>query len=116
VFALGTTDTANLAKAPSGVSRRARIDLMMSIVGDDPVLWVNTKSLLTTGYWSDPWMQLWNAELREALKRYPNLHVYDWWSVAQRSWFSGDGVHYTSEGYRIRAFRIADALADAYPG
>ena len=114
VFALGTTDTANVA-AGSSVSRRFRIDAMMQIAAGEPVLWVNVRTLETSGSWADVHMQAWNAELTAATLRYPNLRVYDWWSVAQPAWFSADRVHYTPDGYRIRAQLIAEALAAAFP-
>ncbi|MBI5090419.1 MAG: hypothetical protein HZB15_16605 [Actinobacteria bacterium] len=115
VFALGTTDTANVA-AGSSVSRRTRIDMMMNLVAGAPVLWVNTRTLETTDPWGDRNMQAWNAELVAAATRYPNLRVYDWASAAQPGWFSADRVHYTPEGYRQRGHLIADALAAAFPG
>lgn len=114
VFALGTTDTANVAVG-SRTTRAARIDRMMSVVGDDPVLWVDVKSLVTSGAWSNANMQLWNAALAEAQARYPNLKIYDWASVVQDEWFSSDRIHYTSAGYAQRARLIADALAATYP-
>lgn len=115
VFALGTTDTANLALAPGGVSRRERIDRMMTVAAGEPVLWVNTRTTLSRGEWSDPWMQLWNSELRAAQSRWPNLEIYDWSSVALTRWFSSDGVHYTSDGYGWRGILIANALATTFP-
>ena len=115
VFALGTTDTANLALSPGGVSRRERIDRMMTVAAGEPVLWVNTRTIVTRGEWSNPWMQLWNQELRAAQSRWPNLEIYDWASAVQSAWFSGDGIHYTSDGYRWRAILIANALASRYP-
>ena len=115
VFALGTTDTANVAVG-SRTTRAARIDRMMSVVGDDPVLWVDVKSLVPSGAWSNANMQLWNQALTEATERYPNLKIYDWASVVQDEWFSSDRIHYTSAGYAQRAHLIADALATAYPG
>jgi hypothetical protein len=60
-------------------------------------------------------MALWNQALRQALPRYPNMRVYDWPAVARKSWFIGDGVHYTPNGYAHRAAGIADALAEAFP-
>jgi hypothetical protein len=115
VFALGTTDTANVA-AGSNVSRRTRIDMMMQLVDGAPVLWVDTRTLETSEPWGDQNMRAWNAELQAAVDRYPNLRVYDWASVALPEWFSSDKVHYTPDGYRHRAELIADALAAAFPG
>jgi hypothetical protein len=114
VLALGTTDTANIA-AGSGPGRAWRIDRMMSVIGDDPVLWVNVRTHVASGPWSSAAMQLWNDALAATAPNYPNIVIYDWASVAQRPWFSADAIHYTPEGYRIRAALIADALAVAFP-
>ena len=48
VLALGTNDTANI-DAGSTIGRMDRIEGMMSAIGDQPVLWVNLKSLLASG-------------------------------------------------------------------
>ena len=101
--------------AGSIVSRGARIDKMMSIIGNQPVLWVNAKTLLTNGAYSDANMQLWNQALYDACPRYPNMRIYDWHSVVQDSWFTADDIHYTSAGYAQRAHLFADALAHAFP-
>ena len=114
VFALGTTDTANVG-AGSDVSRRSRIDKMMALVNGDPVMWVTVRSLECCGAWSNSNMQAWNAELVAATSRYPNLRVYDWSTAADPAWFSADRIHYTVDGYRIRARLIADALAATFP-
>jgi hypothetical protein len=114
VFALGTTDTANVAVG-SNVGRSERIRRMMSVTGDDPVLWVDVRTLKTSGAWSDANMQLWNQALQEALPLWPSLRVYDWASAAQDGWFAADRIHYTSAGYAARAAMIADALAAAFP-
>ena len=34
---------------------------MMSVAAGDPVLWVDVKSLVASGAWSNANMQLWNA-------------------------------------------------------
>ena len=77
MLALGTTDTANVAVG-STVSRAARIDRMMSVIGNEPVLWVNVKTLVTTGAWSNPNMLLWDQALVAARAKYPNITIYDW--------------------------------------
>lgn len=114
VFALGTTDTANVG-AGSDVSRRSRIDKMMQLVNGDPVMWVTVRTLECCSVWSNANMQAWNAEVVAATARYPNLRIYDWAAVADPSWFSSDRVHYTPDGYRLRAHLIADALVTAFP-
>ncbi len=114
VFALGTTDTANVAVG-SNTTRRDRIDSMMAVADGGPVMWVKVKTLVRNGAWSNPNMELWNQELQAALARYPNLKLYDWPSVVQDPWFASDRIHYTSSGYAERARLIADALATTYP-
>ena len=114
VLALGTNDTADVAIG-SVVSRPARIRQMMSLIGGQPVMWVNVKSLLATGPYSEADMLAWNAALIRACARYPNMRVYDWASVVKNSWFISDGIHFTSRGYAARAHRIARALAAAFP-
>ena len=114
VIALGDNDTADV-HVGSTVSLPNRIARMMSAIGDQPVLWVNVKSLLTSGPYSQTNMQLWNRALLQACPRYPNMRAYDWGSAAQTSWFIRDGIHYTSAGYAARGRMIADALANAFP-
>jgi lysophospholipase L1-like esterase len=114
VLALGTNDTADVAIG-SVVSRPARIRQMMSLIGSQPVMWVNVKSLVATGPYSESDMLAWNAALIRACARYPNMRVYDWASVVKDNWFISDGIHFTSRGYAARAHRIARALATAFP-
>lgn len=116
VLALGTTDSANI-NAGANAPAAERIDTMMSIIGDDPVLWVNVKTLVGEGdAWANSGMVAWNAAVAEASGRYPNLRVYDWAAVVQDAWFQDDGIHYTSAGNVERARLIADALMATYPG
>ncbi len=114
MLALGTNDTADVAIG-SPVSRAARIREMMSLIGSQPVMWVNVKSLLATGPYSEADMLAWNAALIRACARYPDMRVYDWASMVKNGWFIPDGIHYTSAGYAARARRIARALAAAFP-
>jgi hypothetical protein len=79
------------------------------------VLWVNTKSLLTSGPYAEQNMQAWNDALVQACYFYPNMRVFDWASVAQDAWFIADGVHYNTPGYAERSRLIAQALARAFP-
>ena len=110
VFALGTTDSANVG-AGSNIDHATRIDRMMAVAGNDPVLWTKVKTLVPQGAWSNQNMQAWNRALDDATARYPNLRLLDWPAVVQDSWFSSDGIHYTSEGFAHRARLIADAVA-----
>lgn len=114
VIALGTNDTADVYIG-STVGRMTRIQRMMSVIGKQPVLWVNTKSLLDSGPYQEANMKLWNRTLLRACARYPNLQIFDWASVAKSRWFISDGTHYTSEGYARRAQLTADALVHAFP-
>ena len=64
------------------------------MIGNQPVLWVNAKSLLSTGPYSESDMEKWNDALYSACPSHPNMRVYDWASVAKDSWFIPDGIHY----------------------
>jgi hypothetical protein len=114
VLALGTNDTANLY-AGSTVGRMARIKQMMSLVGDQPVLWVNPKSLLDSGPYAEANMERWDRTLVHACAKYPNIRIFDWASVAKDGWFISDGTHYTSAGYAQRARLTAASLVHAFP-
>jgi hypothetical protein len=114
VIALGTNDTANVS-AGSTIGPAARIGQMMSAAHGQPVLWVNTRTLDSTGPWSEANMRLWNAALHQACARYPNLRIFDWASAAKPGWYIPDGIHYTPAGYAARAHAIAGALVKAYP-
>jgi peptidoglycan/LPS O-acetylase OafA/YrhL len=115
VLALGTNEAANVA-AGSTITERERIEKMMVIIGDEPVLWVNVRSLVEAG---DPYskenMEKWDEELVTACASYPNMRVYDWASDVKDDWFIEDGIHFTSPGYAARAQLIANALAHAFP-
>jgi len=114
VIALGTNDTADVA-AGSGVGLVTRIRRMMSVANGEPVMWVDVKSLLVSGPYAEPNMAKWNATLRQACARYPNMRIFDWASVVRTRWFISDGIHYTSAGYAARSRMIARALAMAFP-
>jgi peptidoglycan/LPS O-acetylase OafA/YrhL len=114
VLALGTNDTADVYVG-SSVSLATRIQRMMSTIGDQPVMWVNVKSLASSGPYAEANMERWNQALLNACSRYPKMRIYDWASVAEDRWFIPDGIHYYSPGYAARAHLIADALATAFP-
>jgi peptidoglycan/LPS O-acetylase OafA/YrhL len=114
VLALGTNDTADVYVG-SHVGRMARVQRMMKLIGNQPVLWVNVRSLLSTGPYSEHNMQLWDRTLLQACHRYPTMRVFNWAAVAQPRWYISDGIHYTTPGYRARARLIASALAEAFP-
>lgn len=116
VLALGTNEAANIA-AGSTVRERERIEKMMAIIGEEPVLWVNVRSLVDEV--GDPYakenMEKWDEELVAACAAYPNMRVYNWASDVKDDWFIEDGIHFTSPGYAARAQLIAQALAHAFP-
>ncbi len=114
VFALGTMDAANVGiGAPTTLTDR--IEMMMEIADGDPVLWVNVKTIAQDGSWRAEVMPPWNEALMAACPAYPNMRVYDWASDVQDDWFDDDGIHQNPAGYVVRAEKIADALAAAYP-
>jgi peptidoglycan/LPS O-acetylase OafA/YrhL len=114
VIALGTNDTADVYVG-SNVSLATRIQRMMSVIGNEPVLWVNVKTLLDSGPYSEANMEDWDNALLAACPDYPNMRVFNWAAMAQTGWFTTDGIHYTSDGSAPRAAAIADALATAFP-
>jgi peptidoglycan/LPS O-acetylase OafA/YrhL len=114
VIAMGTNEAANVA-AGSNFTYDDRIESMMSTIGDEPVLWVNVKSLVPNGPYAAANMVSWDKALREACDRYPNMRIYNWAADVQDKWFIPDGIHFTSEGYAARGRLIADALLEAFP-
>ena len=114
MLALGTNDTADVAVG-STVSNAMRIHRMMSLIGTDPVMWVNVRSLLSGGPYSERDMQEWDQALLQACPRYPNMRVFNWAAFARPPWFISDVIHYTSAGYAVRSRLIAGALASAFP-
>lgn len=114
VLALGTNDTADVFVG-SSVDLSTRIDRMMSVIGDQPVMWVNVKSLVPSGPYAETNMEQWNTALEDACAKYPNMRIFDWASAVKDNWYIPDGIHYTSPGYEARAKLIAKALANAFP-
>jgi hypothetical protein len=114
VFALGTNDAANVA-AGSTVGMMGRIDQMMAVARGEPVMWVNTRTLVSSGPYASSNERAWDKTLVRALAKYPNMRIFDWSGVARPAWFEPDGIHYTSLGCVTRAKAIADALAMAFP-
>jgi peptidoglycan/LPS O-acetylase OafA/YrhL len=114
VLALGTNDSANVFVSDR-TDERERIDLMMRAIGDQPVLWVNVKSLVESGPYAAENMRAWDRALLAACPRYPDMRVFDWAAAVRDEWFIDDGIHFTTPGYRARSRMIADALAEAFP-
>lgn len=114
VVALGTNDAANVS-AGSGYGFSERIDRMMEVIGDDPVLWVDVKTMKERGHYASEHMRRFNTALAKAHARYPDLRVFDWSETAADQWFDRDGIHYTAGGYAYRAALIAGAVTEAFP-
>jgi lysophospholipase L1-like esterase len=89
---------------------------MMTAIGDEPVLWVNVRSIVESG---DPYaeenMKAWDKTLLAECARYPNMRIYNWAKDVKDEWFIDDGIHFTSPGYAARSELIAHALAHAFP-
>ncbi len=115
ILALGTNEAADVA-AGSSFGLRTRIAQMMSIIGAEPVMWVNAITLASAPqFYGNAGMQLWNADLVSACHRYPTMRVFDWAAHAKPSWFIPDGIHYTPDGYVARTRLIAQTLVRAFP-
>jgi peptidoglycan/LPS O-acetylase OafA/YrhL len=114
VLALGTNEAADVAVG-SKFTYDDRIASMMSTIGDEPVLWVNVKSLVANGPYAEANMKSWDDALLDACDHYPHMRIYNWAAAVKDQWFIPDGIHFTSEGYAARARLIADALLEAFP-
>ena len=89
---------------------------MMNIIGNEPTLWVNVKTLPdATEFYAEKGMKKWDEELETACLRYPDMRIYNWAADVKDAWFINDGIHFTSPGYAARADLIAHALAHAFP-
>ena len=115
MLALGTTDAANIAVG-SRVSAAQRIDRMMAVIGDDPVLWVDVKTLWRTARGRTRTCRRGTSSSSPRRRATPTCSSTTGPSVVPDDWFQRDRIHYTSTGYTERARLIADALAAAYPG
>lgn len=114
VIAMGLNEAANVAVGGQ-TGLEERIDIMQNLAGGRPTMWLTVETLRTSGPWANYEMDKMNAELLDACREYPSMRVYDWAREAPDSWFGNDRIHFTSEGDRERARRIADALAVAFP-
>jgi peptidoglycan/LPS O-acetylase OafA/YrhL len=115
VLALGTNDAADVFVG-SNVDDAERVEKMMAAIGDEPVMWVNVRSIVESG---DPYaeqnMREWDKTLVAECARYPNMRIYNWAKDVEDAWFIEDGIHFTSPGYAARSELIAHALAHAFP-
>ncbi len=114
VLALGTNEAADVAVG-SNFTYDDRVDSMMSTIGEEPVLWVNVKSLVANGPYAESNMKKWDEALLHACDRYPYMRIYNWAADVKDAWFIPDGIHFTSPGYAARSRLIAGALLEAFP-
>ena len=115
ILALGTNDSADV-NAGSNVGRAARIHEMMSIIGDQPVMWINVLTIAgSPEYYEESGMHEWDEDLLAACHRFPSMRVLNWAALAKHKWFIPDGVHYTTVGYEHRTKIIAHGLVNAFP-
>ncbi len=114
ILALGTNEAADVAVG-SNVGLQARIARMMKIIGKQPVLWVDSITLLSSSAYAESGMQRWNQDLLAACSKYPSMRVVDWAAHAKRKWFIPDGIHYYSPGAVARNQVIAQGLVQAFP-
>ena len=98
VIALGTNDPANTRGNVAILS--GRIDGMMAHIGETPVLWTTTKTLKDKGPYQNANMEGWNEAVVKACARHSNMRVYDWAAEVRDDWFTSDGIHFNSAGYR----------------
>jgi hypothetical protein len=115
ILALGTNDSADV-NAGSNVGLKERIDRMMSLIGDQPVMWINVLTIAgSPQYYEESGMHQWDEDLLAACLGYPSMRVMNWAALAKPQWFIPDGVHYTTVGYEHRTKLIARALVNAFP-
>jgi peptidoglycan/LPS O-acetylase OafA/YrhL len=114
ILALGTNDAADV-RVGSQVGLSTRIARMMSIIGQQPALWVEAVTLVQSGPYAEAGMQTWNQDLAQACPEHPSMRTFDWPAAAKPQWFIPDGIHYYSLGYTARAHLIARGLAHAFP-
>ncbi len=114
VIAIGTNDAANIA-AGGAKHAEERIASLMSVLGTDPVLWIDAATIADSGYWASPNMVGWNATLSATAARYPNLRIAPWSTFVGSQWFTSDGIHLNSAGAAARVQFVANALLANFP-
>jgi hypothetical protein len=92
-----------------------RIMRLLYVVGDDPVLFVDTVTIGVTSAYRAESMQAWNDALDRIAAGRTNMAVLHWSERAQPEWFQPDGIHYTPGGRVWRAAITAVGLAESFP-
>lgn len=106
VMALGTNDIS--WETPQTTERRVR-QLLDRLGPERQVLWVDLH--LTRSAWLNARADWFNGLLRRLADGHPNLTVVHWHTVAKAHRIHGyDGIHYSPEGYRLRAKTVAEWL------
>jgi hypothetical protein len=111
---IGTNDGPKIA-AGAYPGAEERIRRVLDVIGDDPVMWVDTVTQGADGYYRNESMAAFNAALRGLTAEYPNLVVMPWSDLVRPEWFKNDGIHYTIEGRVGRSALTAQALVAAFP-
>lgn len=109
VVALGTNDSASTSVR----NWNARFDSIMSVIGKDPVVWVNVwYDSPTRANYDKRVASWWNTFLVYKQSRY-SIRIFDWATIAKShpSWFIYDGLHYTDRGSKERSYWITRSSA-----
>jgi hypothetical protein len=116
VLMIGTNDAANVA-AGSTIGFDERINTMLTLFGDDQVLWVDAVSLLANDpIYGSQVMKAWNEALYRLTADHPNIAVLHWSDLVKAGWFARDGLHYNQTGLAQRAAITAAAMVEYFPG
>ena len=91
----------------NGDCNEACKDKLMAAVGDRKVFWVNA---------TNPDYDTFNAGLEKVAKKYSNIHIVDWISVAKDhpEYLYKDKVHPTQEGSKIYVQTVYNAIYNEY--
>ena len=88
---------------------------MMEVIGDDPVLWIDVKTMKERGHYASENMRLFNQALAKAHARHPALRGVRLVGGRQGLVVHGRRHPLHLDGYAYRAALIADAVAEAFP-
>lgn len=115
VLMIGTNDAANVA-AGANLGHEERIQQMLYVIGDEPVLWVDAATIRSETAYRHDNMRAWNETLHRIADERDNMHVLNWSELVRPEWFVSDGIHMGTEGRIWRAAFTADALVRFFPG
>jgi hypothetical protein len=114
ILAVGTNDAANIA-AGGGRQAAERVASMMSVIGSDPVIWLDAATMATDGFWATANMQSWDAALTSLTASYPNVSIAPWSGFVRPEWYQPDGVHLVDAGSAARVAFVATVLVADLP-